>query len=58
MESKYNSEREKCELLQDKLHTQALGFIDKLYDIAMKNRGVLNKTDKTSDDNDLIEVAL
>lgn len=36
--------------------------IDKLYDIAMKNRGVdvkcLNKTDKTSDDNNLIEVAL
>ena len=62
LEAKYNSEREKCELLQNELHTQAMGFIDKLYDIAMKNRGVdvkcLNKTDKTSDDNNLIEVAL
>ena len=62
MEAKYNSEREKRELLQDELHTQAMGFIDKLYDIAMESRGVdvkcLNKTDKPSDDNDLIEVAL
>lgn len=62
LEAKYNSEREKRELLQDELHTQAMGFIDKLYDIAMESRGVdvkcLNKTDKPSDDNDLIEVAL
>lgn len=60
LNSQYNSERDKCEFLQESLRTQTLEFANKIYSIAMKYKvpedksidgataDCQNKTDKTS----------